>query len=201
MIERLSGRVLTTSGEHVIVDVSGVGFSVIAPASTLARIPPVGGQVSLFTKLVVREDSLTLYGFLSEAESRLFSRLIGVGGVGPRVAIAVLSVVSPEDFDRAVTFGDSEFLTTVPGVGRKLADRMILELKDRHDTKRRAQRRQHSPAPAVSPAAEAVDALTALGYTRIEAGQAVGAIVDRLDGQPTTERLVHESLKSLGKRD
>ena len=200
MIVHLTGKILDIGEDRFVLDVGGVGYGLIAPASTLVRLPPIGGTVSVHTHLVVREDSLSLYGFLTRAEVRLFSRMLEVAGVGPRVAVAVLSSVSPEDFERAILFEDSDWLTSIPGVGRKLAGRLVMELKDQFEQKKRSRVRRVSAPASAGPVAEAVEALGALGYSRTEAGEAVARVT--ADDMPATaEDIVHRCLKILGKRD
>lgn len=169
MIGRLSGTLIDKRPPAVVLEAAGVGYEIDVPMSTFYDLPPVGQSVRLLTHLVVREDAHLLFGFASEAERSAFRALIRVSGVGPRIALAVLSGMSVDALARAVAAKDSAPLTRVPGIGRKTADRLVLELQGRLD------------APAELAAATAVDetgvdivhALLALGYSEREAAAAV----------------------------
>jgi Holliday junction DNA helicase RuvA len=134
MIGSLSGRLASKDIDEVLVDVQGVGYRVSIPLSTYEHLPGEGEEVRLLTHLHVREDELALYGFASDRERRLFEILIGVSGIGPRLALHVLSRLTPERFVGAITRGDLTTLTGISGVGKKTAERMVLELKDRWPT-------------------------------------------------------------------
>ncbi len=131
MIERLRGTVAATTATHVVLDVSGVGYRLAASTSTIAATPPVGTETQLLAYLVVREDALQLYGFGSEAERELFLLLLGVQSVGPKLALAVLSAGDPGDVGAAIANGDAARLQSVPGVGKRTAERIVVELKDK----------------------------------------------------------------------
>ena len=131
MIAFLKGTMAGRSADAAFVDVNGVGFAVYMPATDIVKLPEAGADVALFTHLAVREDAMTLYGFLSQEEHALFLRLIGVSGIGPKAALAILSVVSPEQLTLAVMTQDDKTITMAQGVGKKLAQRIILELKDK----------------------------------------------------------------------
>jgi holliday junction DNA helicase RuvA len=131
MIERLTGVLAAIAGEAVVVDVGGVGFLVEVSAVTFRDLPPVGAPVVLRTHLQVREDALQLYGFSTDEERELFRLFIGVSKIGPKLALAALSSRRPIDLKRALVTGDVAVLSTIPGIGRKTAERLILELKDK----------------------------------------------------------------------
>jgi Holliday junction DNA helicase RuvA len=131
MIAFLRGRVAVKQPNRVIVDVQGVGYDVHVPLSTFYEVGDEGAEVALRVHTHVREDALQLYGFLTELEKQLFERLIAISGIGPKVAIAVLSGIEPRELVAAVQRGDAATLTGIPGVGKKTADRIVLELKDR----------------------------------------------------------------------
>lgn len=131
MIGRITGTVVEKDQVRAVVDVGGIGYEVFLPSSALAKLPELGGRVTIHTHLHVREDILQLYGFASPADKELFESLISVNGIGPKVALAVLSVFSAESLKRAVAVGDVDLITSVPGVGKKGANRLVLELKDR----------------------------------------------------------------------
>jgi Holliday junction DNA helicase RuvA len=131
VIERLAGTLAAITGEAVVVDIGGVGFLVEVSAVTYRDLPAVGAQVTLLTHMQVREDALQLYGFSTEEERELFRLLIGVSKIGPRLALAALSTRRPVDLKRALATGDVAVFSAVPGIGRKTAERLILELKDK----------------------------------------------------------------------
>lgn len=176
MIRFLRGRVAERGNGFVVLDVGGVGFQVFTPDSSVSYLPePAGGEVILHTRLQVREDALSLYGFATPEEAGLFDLLITVSGVGPKVALGVLSACRPKRFLELVVFEDAEGLARLPGVGKKLSQRLIVELRDRLAPRREtlsAADLAYVPASG-EPAEEAIEALTALGYGRVEAAQAV----------------------------
>jgi len=131
MIAFLTGRLLRKAADHLIVDVSGVGYQVSVPLSTLQNLPDDDGVVGLHIHTHLREDSLSLYGFLTEAEKEMFLLLLGVSGIGPKLALAVLSNISVEDLSGAILAADDSKLRTISGIGKKTAARMVLELKDK----------------------------------------------------------------------
>jgi len=176
MIAHLRGRLFAKDPGHVIVEAGGVGYEVIISIPTFTALPAEGAEVSLHVYTQVREDILALYGFLDLKEKRLFERLITVSGVGPRLAVTILSGLSPERTVNAIRAQDHATLTHIPGVGKKLAERLVVELKDKLEDMAVA------PAAVVSagPAAEDVlSALTNLGYQRPAAQKAIEAAVEK----------------------
>jgi len=163
-IARLKGVIQERGLDWIIVDVGGIGFLVHVPAN-LAGQHPAGGSVELYTHLLWREEGIGLYGFATGEEQRLFQMLIGVSGVGPKVALGLLSVLGPEALSQAIASGDTEVLARAPGVGRKLAGRIVLELRGK----------LAAVAPAALPASDrqVVAALTSLGYSQAEALEAM----------------------------
>jgi len=131
MIEYLRGKILRAEEGHIVLDVGGVGYGLDVPASTFDRLPGPGNEVELHASLVVREDALDLYGFRTAEEKRVFEIFLTVSGIGPRTALDILSGLSIPEFVSAIRFGRTEELTRVPGIGRKKAERLIVELKDR----------------------------------------------------------------------
>lgn len=166
MIARVTGKVVDRGPDSVVVDVNGVGYLVYAPANVIARAN-VGDDVSLFTHLVVREDSMTLFGFLDAHEGRLFQTLTSVSGVGPKVALALLSIMDADELSFAIASGNAAALARAPGVGKKLAARVVVELKDKMTSAA-----EPSATPGVE-SEEVVAALMALGYSQAEAVDAV----------------------------
>ena len=176
MIAHLRVRLFAKDPGHVIVEAGGVGYEVIISVPTFTALPAEGAEVSLHVYTQVREDILALYGFLDLKEKRLFERLITVSGVGPRLAVTILSGLSPERTVNAIRAQDHATLTHIPGVGKKLAERLVVELKDKLEDMAVA------PAAVVSagPAAEDVlSALTNLGYQRPAAQKAIETAVEK----------------------
>jgi Holliday junction DNA helicase RuvA len=166
MIGRLSGTLLSKAPPQVLVDVHGVGYEVDVPMSTFYDLPATGERVALLTHLVVREDAQLLYGFLTEGEREAFRALIRISGVGPRTALAVLSGLSVADLAQAVTLQEPGRLVKVPGIGRKTAERLLLELKGRLGAELPAAGGAAAPADH---AADVLRALLSLGYSEREA--------------------------------
>lgn len=190
MIAGLKGRIERKLGDAVLIDVGGVIYQVNASRVTLDELGEAGESVRVYTHLYVREDQLTLYGFSTTDEQRLFETLIGVSGVGPRLALAILSRVRPEALELAINSENAELLATVPGVGRKTAARLILELRGKLAPM------SGGPAPAPSQEdAEVVAALRALGYTTAEAHGALGQVAR--DPELTVEDRVVAALREL----
>lgn len=172
MIATLRGRIVGHAKQSVILDVNGVGFQVVLSASDLDRFGEVGREVTLFTHLQVREDGLTLYGFSSEEARELFELLLTVSGIGPKVAMALLSAFSPDDLQKALVQEDVGALSRVPGIGPKTARNLVFHLRDKI---------QVAPVgPSLAALAEAdaevISALTSLGYSVIEAQRAVQSL-------------------------
>ncbi len=188
MIGFLRGEVVERAGARVVLDVGGVGYEVLVPTSTAASLPPVGRTARLLTRLQVRDDGMTLYGFATADERAVFDLLLGVNGVGPKVALAFLSALRPDAFRRAVAAGDAAALTVVPGVGRKLAQRVVLDLRDRLGG---------DAAPAEGPLAEVREALLALGLSAQEATEAMAGLPT--DGDRAVEDLLREALRRAGR--
>lgn len=189
MIAYVEGKVVEKLGDRVVVAVGGTGYDLFVPAQTLAKLPPVGREARLFTRLQIRDEAMVLYGFGSADERSLFDHLISVSGVGPKVALAILSVLTPDALRRAVTSGDVAALTLVPGVGKKVAGRVILDLKDRIGA--------GGEAATSGPLAEVREALLALGLTAQEAREALGVLVP--NGDRPVEELLREALRSVGR--
>lgn len=186
MIALLHGELHTKGTDWAIVQVGGVGFRVHVPASILDELGDVGEAVRLYTHLAVRDDAIALYGFATPEQLELFELLLGVTGIGPRSALTLLSSTSPETLRMAIAQEDVDVLMRVPGIGRKTASRLILELKGRIDLGRLGL----SGGPALSPEqTELVDVLTSLGYTTAEARAAVAGLPPEARGQPLEERI------------
>lgn len=171
MIDLVTGQVAAISGDYLVVLVGGVGLRVYVPATVHDHVSSIGQTVTLYTYLQVREDALTLYGFIDQEERVLFETLLGIRGVGPRVALSILSTLTAEHLYHAVAHEEPEILTRVPGVGKKLAQRMLLELKDRLNVLPMGELTAISEVDT-----DVLAALTALGYSVVEAQAALQSI-------------------------
>ncbi len=201
MIARLTGRLVEKQATRLVVDVHGVGYDVQVPLSTFYHLPEPGADVTLRIHTHVREDALSLFGFATALELRLFERLIGISGIGPKLALAVLSGIDPADLVRAVQAGDVGRLTLIPGVGKKTAERIGLELKDRLSQQLATELGVDGAAPAGGTAlrADLVSALLNLGYHRALAEKAVDAAMTA-PGEQTFERVLKDALSRTGRR-
>ena len=195
MIGRLHGKLLEKQPPLLVVDVQGVGYELEAPMSTFYHLPELGAEVKLFTHLVVRADVHLLYGFYSESERRLFRTLIKVSGVGPKLALAILSGMEGEMFVRCIQQADIALLTRLPGVGKKTAERLVLEMRDRLQKGGGI-----SPLPAgsrkitiTSAVEDAISALIALGYKPQEASRLVHSVEEP---QLSSEMLIRKALQA-----
>ncbi|NPV71585.1 MAG: Holliday junction branch migration protein RuvA [Firmicutes bacterium] len=199
MIRFLKGVIEEKGPDYVVLDVGGVGFTCFVAPSTLSALPPQGSEARIFTHLHVREDALSLYGFSSVEELRLFDILLSVSGVGPKVGLTIIASISPPDFYKAVLFEDEEALMLIPGIGRKTAQRLILELKDRIGVRKREGPRPRGAPLRQDPVGQAEEALIALGYSRAEASEAVRLASEEVKGDPGVEELIHRGLKNLAR--
>ena len=190
MIVRLSGTLIDRQPPALVIDVAGVGYEVEAPLNVFDRLPADGEAVTVLTHLVVREDAHTLYGFLDGSDRRLFRELLKVSGIGPRLALAILSGVSGEDFALMVEAGDSQALTRLPGIGKKTAERLILEMRGKISDLGGGS--AALGATASSADAEAREALVTLGYSSSEALKMVKAVADP---DLSSEALIRAALK------
>lgn len=201
MIGRLRGKLVEKHAPELLLDVGGVGYEVSAPMTTFYRLGAVGEEVLLHTHLVVREDAHLLFGFATREERTLFRELVKVNGVGPKLALGILSGIEAEVFVRCVQDGDVSTLVRIPGVGKKTAERLVVEMRDRLKALGEVELKGGQPtfiaaAPA-TPAQDAQSALEALGYKPQEAARAVAA-VNREEGL-RSEELIRRALKSLAR--
>lgn len=197
MIGYLRGRLLQLSPEEVILDVQGVGYRVFISLTTYYELEPLGRgpEVALFIHTHVREDAFSLFGFWTEPERTLFEELLGVGGIGPRLARAILSM-PPEDLRHALATGDVARLSTIPGVGKKTAERMVLELRERMARLAAASPRKEPPPRSLDE--EVVSALVNLGYRPTEAQRAVAQATQEAPEADVGD-LLRRSLKRLAR--
>jgi Holliday junction DNA helicase RuvA len=192
MIGRLAGTLLEKNPPQILLDVQGVAYEIDVPMSTFYNLPDIGDRLTLFTHLVVREDAHLLFGFGSENERRAFRQLIRISGVGARIALAVLSGLSVAELAQAVSMQDSGRLTKIPGIGKKTAERLLLELKDKLGADLTTAVGVYRPAPV---AADVLNALLSLGYSDKEAARAVRELPEGIavgDG-------IRQALKLLAK--
>jgi Holliday junction DNA helicase RuvA len=192
MIGSVRGRIASKTPPQLTVDVGGLGYELEAPMSTFFLLPAVGEEVRLLTHLVVREDAHILYAFATENERRLFRSLIKVSGVGPKIALALLSGISVEAFALCVQNEDIAALTRVPGIGRKTAERLVVEMRDRLGPAADPGVSAAASAPLPNPEAEAFGALVALGYKPAEATRLLKAAGP---GTHSTEELIRRALQ------
>ncbi len=198
LIARLTGTLAETAADHAVLDVGGVGYLVLASTRTLSAIGAVGGQVMLFTELQVREDSMTLFGFGSAAERDWFRLLTGVQGVGGKVALNILSALDAEDLSRAIASQDKAMVARANGVGPKLAERIVRELKDKVGGIAIGTG-SGAPIPADGIAADAASALASLGFKPAEAASAVAKAEQELGDGATLDSLIRLALKKAAR--
>src|ERR687886_622529 len=195
MIYRLRGQLVEKDMDGVVVDVGGVGYRTSASSNTLRALPPVGEECVLHTRMVVREDAMLLFGFADREERAAFDSLTAVSKVGPKLALSILSTLSPQEISEAVARGDVLKLASVPGLGKKTAERLVLELRGKSLA-------AFGPEPVVGgdggggPYMEARDALTALGYRLEEAEKALNDVPP----QDSVEKYIKEALRRMGSR-
>ena len=195
MIGLLRGRILGKQPPQLLLDVHGVGYEVDAPMTTFYDLPAVGEEVTLFTHLVVREDAHTLFGFAKRNDRDLFRSLLKVNGVGARLALGILSGMEPAVFIGCIQAGDAGALVKLPGIGKKTAERLIIELRDRLELP--AESASVAPAaatPAASPVEDAVSALVGLGYKPQEASRMVRALET---ANLSSEEIIRSALQAV----
>ena len=196
MFAHFDGIVAEKSSDSIVLDVNGVGYLLYVSGATLQMCPAVGERFKLYSILNVREDAMELYGFYSREEKAMYERLRGVNGVGSKIALQILSSMSVRDLSIALVSGDAAALTRVPGIGKKIAQRLVLELKDKvDDDQLTGVGASVAPTPTGGPEGEAVAALVALGYSSSEAAKAISRVAGQTD---KTDELIFLALKSLG---
>jgi len=198
VIAQVRGRLLRKEPQEAVVDVGGVGYRLTIPLSTFYRLGEPGGEVTLLAHTHVREDALALFGFLTAAEQALFERLIEVSGVGPKLAVSILSGIEAPDLVAALRASDVVRLTRIPGVGKKTAERLVLELKDKVQGLAATEEPTPAAAPAGSAKEDLVSALLHLGYSRPEAERGVARALT--EGEGRFEDLLRRTLRILSGR-
>lgn len=200
MIGQLRGIILTKQPPQLLLDVHGVGYEVDAPMSTFYHLPDIGKEVTLHTHFVVREDAHQLFGFYSKEERSLFRTLLKVNGVGPRLALTILSSIEPNDFIRCVINNDTDSLVRLPGIGKKTAERLIIEIRDKVSTLTKNESAINMSAVKGVASShnlateDAVSALIALGYKPQEASRYVSKVDD---GAMTSEDIIRSALREM----
>lgn len=200
MISYVKGEVAAFEAEKVIIDVNGIGYGIYMSQQAMGRLPMIGSEVKLYTYFSVKEDSMQLFGFLSKDELEVFRLIIGVNGIGPKGGLGILSVLTPNDLRFAVMSKDVKAISTAPGIGKKTAEKLILELKDKLRIEDALEQSQDNMKAGISNEAQsaqmdAVQALVALGYGNTEALKAVKNV--GVDESTTTEMILKNALKYL----
>jgi Holliday junction DNA helicase RuvA len=197
MISRLRGLLIEKQAPSLVVDVQGVGYEVLAPMSTFYNLPELNSEVSLLTHLSVREDAHVLYGFLTESERSLFRDLIRVSGVGPKLSLSIISSMELAIFAQCINQNDTKRLIKIPGVGKKMAERLVVEMRDRLTNLESSVKTTSTTTPLTkdiaTPVEDAISALIALGYKPADARRWVQAVAE--DGL-TSEVLIRKALQS-----
>jgi Holliday junction DNA helicase RuvA len=192
MIAGLEGKIAAQAADHIVLNVSGVYYKVFMPGSTISQMGRLGETAHVYTHLYVREDQMALYGVPEERQLKMFETLLGVSGIGPKVALSILSTMPIDALENAIGSGNVDLLTRIPGIGRKTASRLVLELKGKIDIVAAAG--IHASPTA---AAEVVEALAGLGYSPAEIQAALSGLPK--DTELTTEDMVMFALKRLGR--
>ncbi len=196
MYAHIQGTVTDKGKDYLVLEAGGVGYLLSVSASTLSAAPPMGSVMKCYTWLSVREDALELFGFSSKEEKRMFERLRSVSGVGPKTALAILSALNLRDLSVALVTGDIQTLTRAPGIGKKTAQRLILELREKvEDSELTGGVAVSVPNKEGDPASEAIEVLMSLGCTATEAAQAVAKAVGSAS---TTDEIIRLALKGMG---
>jgi len=201
MIAHVAGELAAIAEDFVVVSVGGIGYKIFVPTITKAQLPSIGEPVKLFTYLYVREDALTLYGFSDAGQQEIFELLLGVSGIGPKVALGILSAMAPDALAQAVVAEDHRALHRIPGIGAKTAQRLVLELKEKmaalawlHKVERMA-RPEHGPAVD-----DVIEGLVALGYARSDARRVTEQILKDAPDRTDARALLRAALQILGQR-
>ncbi len=200
MISYIRGELVAISEEKIIVDVNGVGYGIFMPAQSITLLPTTGEEVKIHTYLNVREDAMQLFGFLTRDDLEIFKLVIGVSGIGPKGGLSILSELTPDDLRFAVLANDAKAIAKAPGIGKKTAEKLIIELKDKLDIEDVLNRNSREEAHTGNIQnneiqSEAVQALVALGYGSTESMKAVKKVMDETDG--SVEDILKHALKVM----
>jgi Holliday junction DNA helicase RuvA len=200
MISRLTGILAAKRAPQILIDCNGVGYEADVSMTTFYQLPEVGEQVSIWTHLVVKEDSHSLVGFKGETERHLFRQLIRINGVGPKLALAILSGIDDQQFALCVANADVAMLTRLPGVGKKTAERLIIEMRDKVEAPGGDSSLQQVASAAQSAVSEAVEALQALGYRPAEAEKMISRAQQQEDAAASASLLIKKALQASVKQ-
>lgn len=200
MIAHIRGELIAIEEDRVIVDVNGVGYGIFMPGTAMGMLPAIGEEVKLHTHMNVREDAMQLFGFLTRDDLRVFKLVIGVSGIGPKGGLSILSKLSPDDLRFAVMANDAKAIAAAPGIGKKTAEKLIIELKDKLSIEDALYKTSDAEAPVSANVsggaqAEAVQALVALGYGNTEAAKAVKKVP--CDADTSVEEILKAALKHI----
>lgn len=198
MISYIRGELAAIGEEQVVVEVQGIGYGIFMPGQAMTMLPPIGSEVKIHTYLNVREDAMQLFGFLTKDDLKVFRLLIGVNGIGPKGGLNILSKMTPDDLRFAVLAGDVKAISAAPGIGKKTAEKLIIELKDKlniDDVLTKEEEAMSVPAGGADMQSEAVQALVALGYGSAESLKAVKKVP--MTETMTVEELLKQSLKFM----
>lgn len=197
MFEFIRGKMVQSIPSKAVIDVGGVGYGVVISLKTFQKLPALGSEVFFYVAPVIREDGHYLYGFLTLDDKKLFEQLISISGVGPKTAIGILGHVDISDFQLAVVQGNAVLLSKIPGIGKKTAERLIIELKDKFNNLSSSGVSLPSGVQAGSVVADAISALTNLGYHPLDAQKAVKKVLAIHDREPTLSELITGALRSI----
>ena len=201
MIERVRGKLLEKSSGRVVVEVGGLGLSLLTPLTTFSALPQTGEEVTLMTRLIIKEESWALFGFQSPLERETFDILTSVSRIGPKLALTVISALEPDELAQALMTQDLPKIAGIKGIGLKTAERLVVELKDKAQKLASLMGQQPgAPALATSKSEETVQALINLGYTRLEAEKGLRVAAAALGPEADLGQMVREALKSLSSR-
>jgi len=200
MISQLYGKLIEKHPPNLVIDVNGVGYGIVASMHTFYQLPKLGESVKLLTHLIVREDAHVLYGFYEASERRLFRHLIKVNGVGPKLALTILSGMSAQDFVNCIQVQDASTLVRMPGVGKKTAERLIVEMRDKlgawqSDAEASEQHNDSLPTAVSQVIEDATNALVALGYKPLDAARSIKKLA--FAGSHTSEELIRLALQQM----
>ena len=201
MYSYIKGLLTEIEQGQIVVEAGGVGYGICIPASVLQELPAIGTEIRVYTHFSVREDGQTLYGFLYKEDREMFRSLITVSGIGPKGALSILGIMQPDDLRMAIACGDVKSISKAPGIGKKTAERVILDLRDKMTAAASGMpvnipaAQDTAAARSQGPVAEAIEALTMLGFSRMEAGRAVG-MINLTDGM-STEEVIRQALKAI----
>ncbi len=199
MYEYLKGTLVAASPLKAVVDVHGVGYSLTIPFNNYAKLPQLGSSVTLYTTLVVREDSQRLFGFLSEQQRALFESLIDVSGIGPKTAVALIGHMEVNELQAAITQGNTQVICKIPGIGKKTAERLVVEMRDKV-------KKSFAGGTGASPSApldeksvvhDALSALLNLGYNQAQSQKALTTAIGKIEGEPELAQLITSALRHM----